>query len=190
MKNNNVIATILLGLFAIGVIVWTLGPITSAWFSIIRNISKRESNRNYRYVYVIPETSLVLQTYFYKDSLCIYVGNDTILDNCSHFSVRYFPGQTLVLLDVVNDTIVYLVDHNNDIDSIYNKKVTIAHIPNGFDNIQFYAKGYTEKSFLEYVPKFPLLTRVSCYAGKVRAGLSNDSVVLPMKVIHEKTIKH
>lgn len=189
MKNiKHKIVTILLGLVSIGIITWSLGPIVHAYFSIIRDVDKWESKKDYRYVYAIPETSLFLQTYFDNDSLCTFVGNDTVIDNCSHFSVRYIPDLTLVLLDVVNDSHVYLVDHNNDVDSIYNKNVMIEHIPYGFNNPQFYDKRYTEKSFLYYVPKFPLLTRVSIYSGKVRVGDTNARVVSPMMTLHETTI--
>lgn len=189
--NKDKVVTTLLGIVAIGIIAYTLGPIAYAWFSVIRDIETRESNRNYKYVYTIPETSLFLQTYFYKDSLCTFIGNDTIIDNCSHFSVQYFPDITLVLLEVVNDSLVYLVDHNNDVKHIYSKGVTIEHISDGFYNPEFYNKEYTEKSFLNYVPKFPRLTRVSIYAGKVKVGILNDSVVSPMNIIHETMIcKH
>lgn len=186
MNSKDRIVTILLSLLAICIIVLAFGPIGYSWFSINRKIAERESNRNYRYVYAIPETSLFLQTYFYKDSLSVFVGNDTILDNCSSFSVKYFPSLTLVLLDVVNDSLVYVVDHQNDVDSINNNGVKITHISNGFDNHQFYDKRYTENSILYYIPKFPLSTRVCCYAGKITVGFNQDSVLKPMKIIQEK----
>lgn len=185
MKNiKGKIFTILLGLVAIGIIAWTLGPIAYAYFSIIRDIDTWESKKNYRYVYAIPETSLFLQTYFYNDSLFTFVGNDTTIDNCSHFSVRYISDLTLVVLDVVNDSLVYLADHNNDVDSIYNKGVTIEHISNGFDNHNFYDKRYTEESILYYVPKFPQLTRISIYSGRVRT----DSVIKPIMIKRETMV--
>lgn len=172
----------MLGLVAIELIAWTLGPIAYTHFSIIRDIDKWETKKNYRYMYAIPETSLFLQTYFYNDSPCTFVGNDTTIDDCSHFSVRYISDLTLVVMDVVNDSLVYLADHNNDVDSIYNKGVTIEHISNGFDNPEFYDRRYTEKSILYYVPKFPRSTRISIYSGKVRT----DSVIRPIMIKHEK----
>lgn len=184
MNTKDKISTTLIGLVAISIVALALEHIVYELFSFNRETANMESNRNYRYVYAIPETSLFLQTYYYNDSLCTFVGNDTILDNCSHFNVRYIPNLTLVLLDVINDSLVYLVDHNNDIDSIYNKDVTIVHISDGFDNPQFYNKGYTEKSFLDYTPKFSLLTRVSIYSGKVMTGIENSSVVSPEIIIH------
>lgn len=179
---KNKIATILLGLVVFGIIAWILGPIVNGYYSICRDINERESKMNYNYIYAIPETSLFLQTDFYNDSLYVFVGNDTIIDNCSHFSVRYISDLTLVLMDVVNDSLVYLVDHNNDVDNIYCKNVTIEQIPYGFDNSQFYNKRYTEKSFLYYVPKFSLLTRISIYSGRV---IVNDSIVSPMMIKHK-----
>jgi hypothetical protein len=83
---------------------------------------------------------------------------------------------------VVNDSLVYLVDHNNEVDNICNKSVTIEQIPKGFYNHDFYDQKYTEESILYYVPKFHQIARISIYSGKVRA---NDSVVLPMIIKHE-----
>ena len=154
MKNiKDNLVTILLGILTIGIIVWAIGPIVYAWFSITGDINKWESKNNYRYVSAMPNTNLYIQTYFYNDSLCVFVGNDTIIGNCSHFNIRYFSDLTIVLLDVENDTLVYLVDHNNDVDSIHNNGVRIEHISDGFDNSQFYDKIYKEKSFIEYTPK-------------------------------------
>lgn len=183
MKNiKGKIFTILLGLVALGIIACTLGPIAYTFFSIVRDIDTWESQRNYRYVYAIPKTSLFLQTYFHNDSLYTFVGNDTIIDNCSYFGVRYISDLTLVVLDVVNDSLVYLADHSNDVDSICNKGVTIEHISNGFDNHDFYDQRYTEESILYYVPKFHQLTRVSIYSGRVRT----DSVIKPIMIKRER----
>lgn len=184
-NHKNRIITLVLGLLACGIIVWALGPIAHAYFSYIREINKWESKKNYRYVYAIPETPLFLQTYFANDSLYTFIGNDTIMDNCSHFGVWYYSDLTLVVLDVVNDSLVYLADHNNDVDSICNKSVLIEHVSNGFDNSKYYDKQYTEDSRLYYVPKFSQLTRISIYAGKVRA---NDSIVSPMIAKHETMV--
>ncbi len=184
MKNiKDKIVTILLGLVALRIIACPLGPIANTFFSIVRDIDTWESQRNYRYVYAIPETPLFLHTYFYNDSLCTFIGNDTIAENGSHFSIRYFPGTTLVLLDVVNDSLAYLVDHNNDADSIYSKSVKVERISNGFDNSKYYDKRYKEGKYLYYVPKFPLIARIGIYAGKVDV---NDSVVKPIMIKHEK----
>ena len=188
MKNmKDKIVTILLGLVALGIVAFTLGPIAYTFFSVVRDIDTWESQRNYRYVYAIPETSLFLQTYFYNDSLCTFVGNDTTIDNSSHFSVRYFPGTTLVLLDVVNDSLAYLVDHNNDADSIYSKSVKVERISNGFYNSKYYDKRYKEGKYLYYVPKFPLIARIGIYASKVDV---NDSVVKPIMIKREKRKLH
>ena len=182
INTKDKIVTILLGLAAIGIIVWALGPIVHAFYSICKDVENRESKKNYRYVYPIPETCLYLQTYFYNDSLCTFVGSDTAINNCSHFSVWYKSDLTLVLLDVVNDSLVYLVDHNNEVDNICNKSVIIEQVPKGFYNHDFYDQKYTEESILYYVPKFQQIARISIYSGKVRA---NDSVVLPMIIKHE-----
>ena len=183
MKNiKDKIVTILLGILAIGIVAWIFGPITYVFFSVVRDIDTWESQKDYRYVYAIPETSLFLQTYFYNDSLCTFVGNDTTIDNSSHFSVRYISDLTLVVLDVVNDSLVYLVDHNNDVDDICNKGVTIEHISKGFDNHDFYDKRYTEESILYYIPKFSQLARISIYSGRVRT----DSVIKPIMIKREK----
>ena len=184
MKNiKDKIVTILLGLVALGIIACTLGRFLYAYVSILVDIGKRESKENYRYVYAVPETPLFLHTYFYNDSLCTFIGNDTIAENGSHFSVRYFPGTTLVLLDVVNDSLAYLVDHNNDADSIYSKSVKVERISNGFYNSKYYDKRYKEGKYLYYVPKFPLIARIGIYAGKVDV---NDSVIKPIMIIREK----
>jgi len=184
-NHKDKIVTFVLGITACGIIIWALGPIAHAYFSTIKEISKWESKENCRYVYAIPNTSLFLQTYFYNDSLCTIVGKDTIINNGSHFSVRYFSDLTLVLLEVINDTLVYLVDHNNDIDSIYNKSVIIEHIPSGFNNSKFYDKQYTEDSRLYYEPKFPRVARISLYSGKV---IMNDSVVSPIEIKYKTMV--
>lgn len=179
------IVTIVLGLIAIGIIVCTLGRFLYAYMSILIDIGKRESKENYRYVYAVPETPLFLHTYFYNDSLCTFIGNDTIAENCSHFSVRYFPGTTLVLLDVVNDSLVYLVDYNNDSDTIYNKGVKVERILHGFYNSKYYDKRYREGKYLYYVPKFPLIARIGICAGKVDV---NDAVVKPIMIKRETMV--
>lgn len=183
-NHNDKIITLVLGLIVCGVIAWTFGPVFYAFISNIREINKWESKMNYRYVYAIPETSLFMQTYFYNNSLYTFIGNDTIIDNGSHFSVRYFSDLTLVLLDVVNDSLVYLVDHNNDVDSINNKSVMIEYISNGFDNSNFYIKQYTDDSRIYYAPKFPQKARISIYSGKVRA----NGVVVPPMIIKRETV--
>ena len=184
MKNiKDKIVTLLLGLVALGIIACTLGRFLYAYVSILVDIGKRESKENYRYVYAIPETSLFLQTYFHNDSLYTFVGNDTIIDNCSYFGVRSISDLTLVVLDVVNDSLAYLVDHNNDADSIYSKSVKVERISNGFYNSKYYDKRYKEGKYLYYVPKFPLIARIGIYAGKVDV---NDSVIKPIMIKREK----
>lgn len=181
-KIKDKIVVTIFGVVAVGLVALILGPFIYTFLSAYKDIESWESKKNYRYVYAIPKTSLLLQTYFNNDSLYTFIGSDTIKGNCSYFGVSYFSDLTLVVMEIGGDSLVYLADHNNDVNNICNRSVKIEHISKGFENPAYYDRQYTSDSVPYYVFKKPCITRVCIYSGRV---MMNDTILHPIIIMEE-----
>ena len=151
-------------------------PIIIEYFKIL--FEPQDAKIYHRYIYAIPKTNIFMHTYFAYDSLYVYIGKDTTKEHSSNFKLKYIPNLTAIVMEVGNDSLVYLVDNNNEIKNVKNNNnMIIEKIENGYNNSMFYDRQYTEDSCVFYVFKRQRFESIYIYSGRV---FVNDSIIPPL----------